>query len=319
MLFVYLKENDPFYCLAAEEYLLKNSREAIFLLWQSHDTIVVGKHQNALAEVNYPFVREHNIRIARRISGGGTVFHDAGNVNFAFIQNVGDTTEINFRTFTRPVVEALTKLNIPAVHSEGNDLLSEGKKISGNAQHIFKKRVLHHGTLLFSADLNKLRQSLKVTPGRYIDKAVQSRRSSVTNIAPLLRESMTPDQFISFLAEDHLKKPGNSLLSLGKEDVLAIERLATEKFKTWEWNFGYSPKYTFKNELNLSGKSLQIDMDIRKGKIIRADLQGSWFSKEERINLISRLEEKRHSYEAIRQSLHEAGHKAPDKLVYTFF
>ena len=156
MICIHLKNTNPFYCLAAEEYLLKNFDDDIFMLWQSKDTVVLGKHQNALAEINYPFVRANNVTVARRISGGGTVFHDAGNVNFAFIKNVKSPAEISFKQFTQPVVEALALLGIEATSSGRNDLLIEGLKISGNAEHVFKNRVLHHGTLLFNSDLENL-------------------------------------------------------------------------------------------------------------------------------------------------------------------
>ncbi len=152
MLCIYLKNTNPYFCLAAEEYFLKNFDDDIFMLWQSDDTIVVGKHQNALGEINYRFVRKNNITVARRISGGGTVFHDSGNVNFSFIKNVKSSAEISFKQFTEPVVNTLAKLDIIATTSGRNDLLIEGKKISGNAEHIFKKRVLHHGTLLYNSD-----------------------------------------------------------------------------------------------------------------------------------------------------------------------
>ena len=114
MLCIRLKNNDPYFCLAAEEYLLRNFEEDIFILWQSYNAVVVGKHQNLLAEINYPFCRERKISLARRISGGGTVFHDSGNVNFAFIKSVANPAEVSFRYFTKPIIEALAKLQIPA-------------------------------------------------------------------------------------------------------------------------------------------------------------------------------------------------------------
>jgi lipoate-protein ligase A len=190
MLCIQLKNNDPYFCLAAEEYLLKNFSEDIFMLWQSENTVVLGKHQNAMAEINYPFVHKNGITVARRISGGGTVFHDAGNVNFAYIRNVNSPAEISFKLFTRPVVEALAKLEVTATSSGRNDLLVDGKKISGNAEHVFKNRVLHHGTLLFNSNLETLGQSIKVIPGKYHGKAVQSNRSVVTNILPFLKKQL---------------------------------------------------------------------------------------------------------------------------------
>ncbi len=199
MLCIHLKNQDPYFCLAAEEYFLKNFREDIFMLWQSEDTIVVGKHQNALGEINYRFVREKGIQVARRISGGGTVFHDSGNVNFTFIKNVKGPSEISFKIFTTPVVEALAQLGVTATTSGRNDLLINGFKISGNAEHVFKNRVLHHGTLLFNSDLENLGQAIKVIPGKYESKAVQSNRSPVANISSFLKDQLKIEEFIRFL------------------------------------------------------------------------------------------------------------------------
>ncbi|MFW5822737.1 MAG: lipoate--protein ligase family protein, partial [Tangfeifania sp.] len=270
MLCIQLENNDPYFCLAAEEYLLKNLQEDIFMLWQSHDTIVVGKHQNVLAEINYPFVQENNITLARRISGGGTVFHDSGNVNFAYIKNVNDTAEISFKKFTQPVVDALRKLGINAVNSGRNDLLVNDKKISGNAEHVFKKRVLHHGTLLFNSDLSNLGQSIKVVPGKYTDKAVQSNRSIVTNIQPFLKNKITTEKFRRFLLDVQLENEENSICELNEKDNRAIQKLADEKFKTWAWNFGYSPKYSFQDETTWGEKTLKVSLDAEKGWIAEA-------------------------------------------------
>src|SRR5690606_6498812 len=124
-----LEPKNPYFCLAAEEYLMKKFTDDIFMLWQSDDTVVIGKHQNAMGEISYRYVHGNNIRVARRISGGGTVFHDAGNLNFAYIKNVDTPSEISFGRFIQPVIEALAKLRIQAGTSGRNDLLVEGKKI----------------------------------------------------------------------------------------------------------------------------------------------------------------------------------------------
>src|SRR5690554_1158971 len=199
MLCIRLYNNDPYFCLAAEEYLMKNFDQDIFMLWQSDATVVIGKHQNAMGEINYPYVIENGIKVARRISGGGTVFHDAGNLNFAYIKNVESPSQISFSRFVRPIVEALGKLDIKAVVSGRNDLLIDNKKISGNAEHIFKNRVLHHGTLLFDSDLTTLGKSIKVVEGKYQSKAVQSKRSTVTNILPYLKDQMSISTFANFI------------------------------------------------------------------------------------------------------------------------
>ncbi len=297
MLCIHLKNTDPYFCLAAEEYLLKNFAEDIFMLWQSKNAVIVGKHQNLLGEINYPYVRENSIVPARRISGGGTVFHDAGNVNFSFIKNVKSPGEISFKQFTRPVVETLAKLGIIALNSGRNDLLVEGLKISGNAEHIFKNRVLHHGTLLFNSDLKNLGQALKVAPGKYESKAVQSKRSPVANITSFLKNEMKIEDFIRFLLKMQLEKPGSILYEMNANDLQSIENLADEKFRTWDWNFGYSPKYSFRNKVEIAGKTLKIELEVKKGIIEECVISGDYFSEKGNNEFTNHLIGKKHFFE----------------------
>ena len=296
MLCIHLKNTEPYFCLAAEEYLLKNFSEDIFMLWQSENAVVVGKHQNVAAEINHPFVHENNIAVCRRISGGGTVFHDAGNVNFTFIKNVKSPAEISFKMFTAPVVEALVKLGITATTSGRNDLLIDGLKISGNAEHVYKNRVLHHGTLLFNSDLKNLGQAIKVTPGKYEGKAVQSNRSPVANISQFLKTPITTGEFIQFLLSVQLENTQNSYYYLTENDIQTIEKLATEKFRTWEWNYGYSPKYTFRNEIEIDGKKLSIRLVVEKGLIVEAEIEGDYFDENDSRKTQKILLDKRHFY-----------------------
>jgi lipoate-protein ligase A len=318
MLCIHLKNTDPFFCLAAEEYLLKNFSEDIFLLWQSEDTVVVGKHQNLLAEINYPFVRENNITVARRISGGGTVFHDAGNVNFAYIKNVNSPAEISFKQFTAPVVNALAKLDLTVTTSGRNDLLIEGLKISGNAEHVYKNRVLHHGTLLYSSNLENLGKAIKVVPGRYESKAVQSNRSPVTNISSFLKSEMHIDEFIRFLLDFQIEKEKARFYELTKTDIQNIQQLSEEKFKTWEWNFGYSPKYTFQNKTEIEGKEVEVKLRTAKGIINEIKVEGDYFSEKINRQVAENLLGKRHFFEDIQKEL-ELLTVTTDALVYVFF
>ena len=315
MLCINLKNINPFFCLAAEEYLLKNFTEDIFMLWQSENTVVVGKHQNALAEINYPYLREKNISLARRISGGGTVVHDLGNVNFTFIKNVKSPAEISFKQFTEPVREALAKLGIEATTSGRNDLLVEGLKISGNAEHVFKNRVLHHGTLLYNSDLKNLGQAIKVESGKYESKAVQSNRSKVANIFSFLKKEMHIKEFMDFLLEVQLKKEGNEKYDLNDSDIKTITKLATEKFETWDWRWGYSPKYSFKNEIELDGKKLSVQLQVQKGIIESCSISGNYFSIEKSKTLDEKLLGKTHTFESIKMILETDS----EELVYSFF
>lgn len=315
MLCIHLKNTDPYFCLAAEEYLLKNFSDDIFMLWQSEKAVVVGKHQNLLGEINYPFVLENNIALCRRISGGGTVFHDTGNVNFTFIKNVKSPAEISFKMFTAPVVEALAKLGIEATTSGRNDLLINGLKISGNAEHIYKNRVLHHGTLLFDSDLKNLGQAIKVVPGKYESKAVQSNRSPVANISQFLKTPMTTGEFIQFLLDVQLEKLQNSLYHLNENDVTAIEKLSSEKFKTWEWNFGYSPKYWFKNEVEIEGKLLKIFLQVERGVIGQAEIRGDYFLQSQSNSIQNGLLQKWHFFDDLKFALPTN----ENHIIYSFF
>lgn len=320
MLCIHLANTDAFFCLAAEEYFLKNFSEDIFILWQSTDTIVVGKHQNALAEINYPFVLKNGIKVARRISGGGTVFHDSGNVNFSFIKNVKDTAKINFDLFTKPVIDSLAKLNLTVTTSGHNDLLINGKKISGNAEHVHKKRVLHHGTLLFSSNLDNLGQSL-ITPlqGKYHDKAIRSRRSPVTNISFFLKEKWTIDNFCSFLLNIQLKDTKSTLYKMNEKDLVSINNLLKEKFLTWEWNYGYSPKYIFTNQTEIENKQVIIKLEVERGRIINSTVSGNYFTNGESSILMRNIVNRRHYYDDIRNLLKLIKEKVPDELPFAFF
>jgi lipoate-protein ligase A len=315
MLCIHLKNTNPFFCLAAEEYLLKNFTEDIFMLWQSDDTVVVGKHQNAMAEINYPFVRQNNITVARRISGGGTVFHDSGNVNFSFIKNVSSPAEISFKLFTAPVVEALDKLGVKATTSGRNDLLVDGLKVSGNAEHVFKNRVLHHGTLLFNSNLDTLGDAIRVKAGKYESKAVQSNRSHVANISSYLPKQMSIEKFISFLINVPAQKEGNRLYELRKDDIATISELASEKFITWDWCFGYSPKYTFRNEVEVDGRTVKVFLKVKKGIIENANLEGNYFREPFTTEISALLVGKRHFFDDVKSVL-STDNKA---LIYAFF
>lgn len=299
MICIQLNTTNVYSCLAAEEYFLKNFDKDIFMLWKSEGTVVVGKHQNALAEINYPFIREKNITVARRISGGGTVFHDAGNVNFCYIRNVGSPSEISFKMFTEPVVEALARLGVEAATSGRNDLLIDGLKISGNAEHVYKNRVLHHGTLLYNSDLENLGQAIKVVPGKYESKAVQSNRSKVANISSFLKRKMTTAEFMRFLLDVQLSNPANSFYAPGDDDIDQIEALAKEKFSTWEWNFGYSPIYSFKNKFESAAGTLKIELKVSKGLIESAWLEGTLLDEDQTKKLTLELMGKPHSFESI--------------------
>lgn len=266
---------DPYFNLATEEYFLKNFQENFFVLWRSQPTVVVGKHQNALAEINHDFVNAHQIPVARRLSGGGTVFHDLGNLNFTFIRNVEKIQEVNFKVFTHPIVDALKALGVEAYTTGRNDLLIDGKKISGNAEHVHRNRVLHHGTLLFNSQLDSLKGALKVDLSKFEDKAVQSNRSEVTNIAPYLPEPMSVEDFGNRLfAEISKQIGGTEVYSPNETAIEAIQKLSDEKYRTWDWIFGYSPRYRFKNTFQAAKGEISVNLLVEKGLLAEVEITG---------------------------------------------
>ncbi|MBL7906748.1 MAG: lipoate--protein ligase [Bacteroidales bacterium] len=280
MLCIIREETDPYFNLAAEEYVLKNFNRDCFMLWRNEPSIIVGKHQNTLAEINTEYVKQNNIRVVRRLSGGGAVFHDLGNLNFTFTASGEHHQLVDFRKFTLPVLEVLKSLGIEAKFEGRNDLTIDGRKFSGNAEHVYKNRVLHHGTLLFSAMMNDLSSALQVDPAKFEDKAVKSVRSRVTNISEHLKSPLTVIEFRDLILKHVMdSNTGAELYSFSESDKTAISRLADEKYKTWEWNFGYSPKYNFRKQIKTNGGKLEINLEVENGVIRKARFFGDFFNK----------------------------------------
>ena len=316
---------DPYFNLAAEEHFLKNFQEDFFMLWRSRPSVVVGKHQNALAEINHEFVRTHQIPVARRLSGGGTVFHDPGNVNFTFIRNVKDISEVNFKVFTVPVIEALKKLDVDAYTTGRNDLLIDGKKISGNAEHVHRNRVLHHGTLLFDSHLEALKGALKVDLTKFEDKAVQSNRSEVANIANYLLKPISVEEFTDFLfGEISQNYPEFQVYELTPEDTEVIEKLSIEKYQTWDWIFGYSPRYRFSNTIETPNGSISVNLLVEKGHIAEASISGA-IQAEIGPKIVESLLGCRHDFESVKTSLFGLKEEfqkngiLPEQLIFSMF
>ncbi len=285
-------KTNPYFNLAAEEYILKNFKEDCFMLWQSTPSIVVGKHQNTLAEINYDFVKKNKIDVIRRLSGGGTVFHDLGNLNFTFIKNVVDEENlVDFKKYINPIIEILKSLGVDAKHEGRNDIMVDGKKISGNAEHVFKKRVLHHGTLLFNSEIKNLSQALKVNPLIYSDKGVKSVRSRVANISDYLKSKIDLLGFQESIYNHIFQNNSNATYyEFTDEDIYQINNLVKKKYKTWEWNFGYSPKYVFEKSFNLNDNYFEVQLNVEKGKIVNAKVMVDDSNSEEAIVLSRILE-----------------------------
>lgn len=280
MLCIAHSSTDPYFNLAAEEYILKNFSENCFMLWRNDNTIVVGKHQNTLAEINMDYIREKKIRVVRRLSGGGAVYHDLGNLNFTFIMNGHEGQLVDFKKYTLPILEVLDKLSVNAKFEGRNDLTIDGKKFSGNAEHVYKKRVLHHGTLLFSSVMEDLNLALRVNPMKYRSKAVKSIRSRVTNIKEHLKTGLNVMQFRDMILEHIMSNtPGSELYEFSAEDISVIKKLQDDKYITWEWNYGYSPKYDFEKSFNTNGGNIQVHLNVSHGIIHKVKIYGDFFNK----------------------------------------
>ena len=303
MIFIYNKSLNPFYNMAAEEYLVKNSNDEIFMLWQNDNTIVIGRNQNTLSEINYDYVKENNINVVRRMSGGGAVFHDMGNINFTFILNSEDDFS-NYGKFTSPIIEFLKTLGIDASLSGRNDLLIDGKKFSGNAQYMHKGRIMHHGTLLYSSQSDKIVSSLKVSEDKIKSKGIKSVKSRVTNIIDHLDIPLSATEFIEKLSEYMLQNGNISSIYDLENDREQIEKLRDEKYATWDWNFGYSPKYSFSKKERFPSGGIEVCMDVKTNGIIEnVKIFGDFFSKNEISDLEKLLCGKKHEYHELERSL----------------
>lgn len=303
MLLINNTSTNAYFNLAMEEYFLKNTNEDIFMLWRNESAIIVGKNQNTLSEINYEYVKQNKIKVVRRQSGGGAVFHDLGNINFTFI-SCNDNSFSDFKRFTMPIIDALKNLNIQAEFSGRNDLLIDNQKFSGNAQYNYKNKVMHHGTLLFSSEINDLSSALKVKPSKFIGKSVKSVKSRVTNIANHLEQDMTVLEFKNYLMNFiNSKYENNCLYQLSEEDIDEINKLVEEKYNTWQWNFGHSPKYALNNEIKYPGGNIEFSLNVEKGLIKEIKFFGDFFGKKDVSYIEDLLKNTNHNEASIRSIL----------------
>ncbi|MBM3419961.1 MAG: lipoate--protein ligase [Bacteroidetes bacterium] len=276
MRFINLGTTDPFYNLALEEYFFRTGNEDYFITGINDPSVIIGKHQIANEEVNSSFVVERGLPVIRRITGGGTVYHDHGNVNFTFISTGESGSQVNFRKHTEPITLFLNSLHVDARLEGKNDIRTGGLKISGNAEHVFKNRVLHHGTLLFSTSLTDLRESLLSGEGKYISRAVASNRTTVTNLCNMLPDigsaAELKDRLFSFVAG---QLQGTSVYWPSPGEDVAIRNLADAKYHTWEWNYAYGPPYRFINKFGFRGRTHCCDISVKDGMIVSSQITGS--------------------------------------------
>ena len=314
MLYVESPYTDPTLNLAIEEQLFFGKTEEIFMLWQNSPSIIIGKNQNAMAEIDYDYVTAQNLPVVRRLSGGGAVYHDLGNLNFTYIVNregFGD-----YEGFTKLLCDFLGTLGLNATLSGRNDVLVDGRKVSGNAQYANKGRLLHHGTILVDADMSHLAKALRPDTEKILSKGIKSVQNRVVNLGTLL--SMDTRTFWERFSAFAIKAEQMQLYTLTDLDMEAAEKLQKEKYSTYAWNYGFSPKYAFHKKQRFPGGTVEVYLDIREGKIRDAKIYGDFLAN------ATPLSEKfcgiDHSWEALRAVLcgETLGQIGGDELVSCF-
>ncbi len=274
---------DPTLNLALEEYILRTLPEGenCLLFYINEPSIIIGKNQNTLEEINAEYVEANKLHVVRRLSGGGAVYHDLGNLNFSFIMRDDGSSFHNFRKFTEPVVKALQKLGVEAELTGRNDLQVGERKISGNAQFHTKGKMFSHGTLLFDSEIENVVSALKVNAEKYVSKATKSIRSRVANISEFLKEPLTIGQFRESLLES-IFEGGNGVQNyeLTEEDWAAVRKLADERYRSWEWNYGRSPKFNMQQRKRIEGAgTFDVRLNVEDGLIKEAAIYGDFFGR----------------------------------------
>jgi lipoate---protein ligase len=287
---------DPHFNLALEEYVVKymGPKEDYVILWQNEPSVIIGRNQNTIEEINVKYIKDNNIHVVRRLSGGGAVYHDLGNLNFTFIVKSSSDVVSNFRKFTEPVVNALKSFGVNAEFSGRNDITIEGKKFSGNAQYYYGDRLLHHGTILFNSDLTVVQDALNVKPDKIESKGVKSVRSRVTNIYPYLEKEISLEDFktamLKLLMQD--KNYMEKEYTLTEKDLSVIRELMEKRYSLWQWNYGQSPEFNIEKGKRFPGGKLDLRFNVKGGNestISHIKILGDFFGKKEVTELESKL------------------------------
>lgn len=280
MLYIPNDSTDPFFNLALEEYLLTQRTDLgdILLLWQNEPTVVIGRNQNSATEVNRAFMQERHIHLARRLSGGGAVYHDLGNLNFTFITEAVSSGGHSFEQFTAPIIRILQSLGISAENTGRNDITIQGKKFSGNAQCHFANRILHHGTILLNSNFGDMIQVLNVDSSKLSSKGISSVRSRVTNICDYLPEPISPAQFKQILLNDFSQTQLEfAYYKLQPDELIAVNKLRQGKYITWDWIYGKTPAFDLSRQQRFSWGQLEAKLSINNGVISDMRFYGDFF------------------------------------------
>jgi lipoate---protein ligase len=307
MIYVVNNSNDPFFNHAAEEYIMNKFQDEVFILWINKPSILIGRNQNTISEINVDYVRENDIVVVRRLSGGGTVYNDYGNMNYTFItykDKKDPQIKNGFEKFALPVINALQSLGVNAIFTGRNDITIDEKKFSGNAQYSQKDKLLHHGTLLYDCDMSKLSLALKSKAMKFVDKSVKSVGARVTNIAPNMKEKMTLLEFREYL-KNYVIRTHNieTIYEFNDKDIEEINKIVHERFGTWEWNYGKSPVYKFENSVKYPSGLVEYNLNVENGIIKEISIYGDFFGDKDKKELESILIGIPHDVEALERAL----------------
>ncbi|HHY74470.1 MAG TPA: lipoate--protein ligase [Bacillus bacterium] len=315
MLFINNKGiTDPRINLAIEEFAVKNldSNETYLLFYINEPSIIIGKNQNTIEEINAKYVEENGIHVVRRLSGGGAVYHDLGNLNFSFITKDDGNSFHNFKKFTEPVVIALHKLGVQAELSGRNDIVVEGRKISGNAQFSTKGRMFSHGTLMFDSNIDHVVSALHVKIDKIESKGIKSVRSRVANIREFLTSDMTIEEFRELLLNYIFSNDGEiPEYKLTEEDWTQIEKIADEHYRNWDWNYGKSPKFNMQRSHRFPVGQIDVRLDVDKGIIENCKIFGDFFGIGDVAGISKKLQGIRYDKERVESAL--------DGIDFTFY
>ena len=284
--FITHANHDPYFNLASEEFLLKHTEGFYIYLWINAPSVIVGVNQNAIEEVNLTYTDKNGIKVVRRLTGGGAVYHDYNNLCYTVIAPY-EEGENQYKKFSAPVIEYLNSIGVYAEFSGRNDLLIDGKKFSGNAQTVYKNRIMHHGTLLFDSDLSVLEKALNPNKLKMESKGIKSVRSRVTTIRQHLKQSMTIEQFKEGLSNYFL---ANAIpYEFTENDLQKINQLVKEKYSQFSWNVGNSPKGNNVFEKKYSFGVFKLVFDTAQGKVQNAVISGDFFTKKDVKELAEKL------------------------------
>lgn len=300
---------DPQINLAIEEYLLKTmdtEDDSYLLFYINEPSIIIGKNQNTIEEIDTEYVEEKGIHVVRRLSGGGAVYHDLGNLNFSFITKDDGDSFRNFKKFTEPVVAALAEIGVTAELIGRNDILIEGRKVSGNAQFSTQGRMFSHGTLMFDTEIDEVVSALKVRKDKIESKGIKSIRSRVANISEFLDEPMTIEEFRTvvlnsiFGGAEHIQYK-----ELTDTDWDNIHALSKERYANWDWNYGKSPKFNMQHSHRFAVGSIDVRLEVKKGIIEDVIIFGDFFGVGEVDVICDQLKGIQYERQSIEEALSE--------------